>query len=229
MQRSLFEWLSQIVIPLLGLGATIATVVKDQRRIAVLLAFATILSFAVGATPRIIGRWRRFRERVRADTVAKAVWPELVRLVGIFGQFLDGNRSDTLHGIVMQFSSPERVAIAQVLRQEDFVPASVLYGPWKQLNDLASNTRDAAHLQRTTEQFTWLVGTYNQYVIQPVFRRAVQGIREHLTPQLRQELTPCRDGLTRFLDDYEALLARTNAQFGNALVAAATFPRIPSL
>jgi hypothetical protein len=229
MQRTPFEWLSEFLIPFLMLGGTITTVLKDQPQIAKILAVATIFSVALSVAPSIIGRCKRLRGRVRADRVARAVWPELVRLVGMFGKFIDSNRSNTLHGILMQFSSPERVRIAEILRQQDFVPSSVLYGPWKQLYNLAAGRSDTAHLQQATEQFTWLVGTYSQYVIQPVFSRAANSIQEHLTPQLRQELATCRDSLTRFLDDYEALLTRTNAQFGNVLVAALTFPRIPPL
>lgn len=229
MPRTSFEWLSQIGVPVLMLAGMIASLLKDQPKLAEMLVGATILSLALSGAPGLMGRWKRFRTRARGNKVARDVWPELIRLVETFGKFLDSNRSNTLHGIVMQFSSPERVAIAQALRQQDFVPAGVLYGPWKQLYNLGSDERDQAHLQQATEQFTWLVGTYSQYVIQPVFSRAANSISEHLTPQLRQELATCRDSLTRFLDDYEALLTRTNAQFGNALVAAATFPRIPPL
>lgn len=229
MQRTSFEWLSQIVIPVLLLGATIATAVKDQPRLAELLAAGIILSFAVSVMPALVRRWSRFRERSRADAVARAVWPELLRLVQVFGKFIDQNRSDTLHGIVMQISTPDRAAFLLLVRQQDFVPASVLYGPWKQLSDLTSKAHGAATLQQVTEQFSWLVSTYRTYVIEPVFGVASKGFHEPMTPQIRQELTTCRDSLTRFLDDYEALLARTNAQFGNALVATPVFRRISAL
>lgn len=54
---------------------------KDQRQIAEILAVATILSLALSAAPSIVGRCKRLRARVRANRVARAAWPELVRLV----------------------------------------------------------------------------------------------------------------------------------------------------
>lgn len=121
MQRTPFEWLTQVAIPVLALLGTITSVLKDQPRIAGLLALAVLLSLAASLIPLISRRVRSWLTSRRCDRTARTVWPELARLVEIFGKFIDHGRSDTVHGVVSQFFTPQSLTLGHLVRQYDFV------------------------------------------------------------------------------------------------------------
>ena len=230
MRRDPFDWLTKFVVPLLALLGTITSLLKDQRQIAMLLAAVVLLSMAISLVPLMSRKMRDWRAIRRYDRAAKVTWPELTRLVETFGTFIGQSRSDSVHGLLGQFSNPHFVAISQLVRQYDFVPAPVFYGPWKQVSDgVNGGIKNHLQIQRIIELFTWLVVTYESYVIHPLFSRVNVQVQQHLTAELKPELEMCRGKLTRFLDDYEALLARLAAECPGGPFGPQVFRRIPPL
>jgi hypothetical protein len=229
MQRRPFDWLTQSLVPIVGLLGAITGLLKDQPRIAGLLGLVVLLSLAGSLMPLLKNLIRSWRKSRRENRVARTAWPELNRLAETFGKFIDQGRSDTIHSVISQ-AGPQSAALAQLVRQYDFIPAPVLYGPWQQVSHgVRDSVRSGAELLRILQLFTGLVWTYHSYVIQPFFSRAPARVQEHLAPEQRQEAAMCRDKLTRFLDDYEALLARIASELPGGPFGTQSFPRIPPL
>src|ERR1700730_8783899 len=198
------DYLTRLIIPALSLAAAIISLVKDQPHLAGFLAGITLLSIMFSVVLPFAGwitGWRKMRQD---DQISRQVWPDLMVLVEQFGRFIDQGRSDSLHGIVLAYSSPSHLAVGQIARQNDFVPSSVLWGPWDQIAHSQQNSRpNRLRLQELTALFTWLIGTYHYHVIQAVFARGASALEPHLTPQIKRDLATSRETVVRFEADYK--------------------------
>ena len=170
--------------------------------------------------------WRSSRGQDRA---AKTIWNDFSLLVERFGNFIDERRSDNLHSVLNHPAAQQTPNLRQLLRQCDFVPAPVFWGPWKQTQERLNETPNAANFLRLIESFNWLVSTYDNHVIRPFFRCALTQLQEPLPPALRQELGMSRDALTRFLDDYDEFQSRALSAIGTKSFFKMVFLRIPPL
>jgi len=114
MQRRPFEWLTQSLVPIVGLLGAITGLLKDQPRIAGLLGLVVLLSLAGSLMPLLKNLIRSWRKSRRENRVARTAWPELDRLVETFGKFIDQGRSDTIHSVISQ-AGPQSAALAQLV------------------------------------------------------------------------------------------------------------------
>lgn len=225
-----FDNLTKLVIPALSLAGTIAGIFKDQQRLAMILVGVGVASVAINFAPRLYEGALSRRHSRADDRLAQQVWPDLMMLVERFGKFIDNGRSDTIHGIILRNDPPWGIAIMNIARQNDFVPAAVLWGPWNQIaHSCRDFPADRVRLQESLSLFTWLIGTYQYHVVQVIFHRGAAALQEHLPASTRRDLTVAREAVVRFIADYKTFVDRTNRTLKTVTLSVPSLDSIPPI
>lgn len=151
-------------------------------------------------------------------------------LVDQFGKFIDSGRCDTVHAIVTRCNTPSDLTLAQTVRQQEFIPVNVLWGAWDQLaHNRYNSSPDRFRLQDSISLFTWLIGTYQYYAVQPVFQRGALALRDALTPDQKRDLSMCRDVFIRFAEDYRTFVDKTGRRATTIALSAPPLDPVPPL
>jgi hypothetical protein len=224
-----FDQLTKFVIPVLSLVGTITSITKEQPLLAVCLLAVLVVSVVVNFAPKAYYRFLHWRRELADDRLAGEAWPELMMLVDQFGRFIENGRRDTIHGIVTRCGTSDDLKFWQMAKQHDFVPASVLWGPWNQLASRKNCRPDRLLLQDSVTFFTWLTRTYLYYVANAIFHRSVAALQEPLPEDAKRDLTVAREQVTRFMDDYRDFVDRTNRRLKTVELALPNVEQIPPL
>ncbi len=147
-------------------------------------------------------KWKARRDDRR--TVKKA-FPEFQKLVGRFGQFANRQTTDTLHYIVERDILQGRVDLqtAPLLPNID-----LWYVPWQYFTErLTRMPRKMEEFRPALMEFHFLLGTYNNFCVSPIFDRLPASMRAQLQPAIVSKLNLFQQQFSRYLEDYQ-LFAR---------------------
>lgn len=216
---------TKLWIPVLALVAAILSITKDHPTLASWLFALTIVSLTYEFVPLRVARLRTFLNQRFDNRLVKDRWPEMCALVDRFGAFVDYARVDTIHGIAGG-SNPNAAELAAVFRTQCPIPLEVLQGIWihtrKQCEDPCS---DFKVMYRASDALSWLLFTYNNYVVQVLFNRACREVRPVANEEIRSALNSCRERYYKLIDDYTHLVESINSRARRSYLPTTVFPR----
>lgn len=199
---SSFEYATKLFVPSLALIALILTqlIGKPPGLMWGLLVLA-LLSLGLGFYSPLRIRIHNRLERARNERVAASAFPELIKYVHRFGEFVDTRRADTLHYVVQgHLCEGNGTRYAQL----GIPDITLWYGFWehfcKRIDQQQSSVDD---LQRALMEFHYLVGSYNNFCVAQIFDRLPQEYQSTMSSQARSSLNAFQQRFARFLANYE--------------------------
>lgn len=205
--RTWFDYLTQVIIPVLALIATIVAGAsqKTDKELFWGLVVVLVLALLVGPVrAQLRSLWTAKKNR----DVAREYLPKIQKSLERFSVFVSRQRQDTLHYIILHQVGngiPNRVAGVGMADQDIWFGGCDLF-----LRRLKRIKPSFAELQDAASEFQFLVGSYVNLCALPVYGRMPRELLEQLTSDMRRDLANFQQRFAAFLTDAEALLKDIN-------------------
>ncbi len=196
------EFTAKDIVPILALIAfVVVNLFGKWPRLSwilvVVAVFFGILDHYSTLKAQLLKRKARWDDR---RTVKKA-FPEFQKLVARFGQFANRQAQDTLHYIVERDIQQGRadLQMAPQLPNVDlwYVPLDFF------MARLSRMPRTMEEFRAALMEFHFLVGTYNNFCVSPIFDRLPANVRAQLQPAIVSKLNLFQQQFSRYLEDYQ--------------------------
>jgi hypothetical protein len=205
-RASNLELTARVVLPALTLIAYVVVNLqgKSPRLYWLLIAFGicfSILSYYSPLQSELL-KWKSARDDRQT---ARKAFPELLSLIDRFEQFVNRQTSDTLHYMVASDIYQGRAD----LRADCQLPnVDLWYVTCQYFSERMNRVpRTMAELKPALMEFHFLIGSYNNFCVSPIFETFPANLRAQIQPAIVAKLNLFHLKFTRFLEDYQ-LFAR---------------------
>lgn len=222
---SAFDYLTKLIVPLAAL--ILARYQRQTALIWALLAVAVVFLLA-GFYPQFAGRARRLWRVWRDWRIARQAFPALRTFVERFGEFVSGQRNDTIHYIIQSDVCGNR---SDIFSRFNLPNARIFQAFWSDLQMIAAEEKPTpANFKAAAAQLCTLVALYNNHCMDAVFRVPPQDFRSQLTDGSKSSLNESRERFNAFLEQYESFLSSLDRGFAERhVVGLRSFPRVKPL
>jgi hypothetical protein len=196
------ELTARVVLPSLTLIAFVVAnlFAKSPRLSWILIGFGicfSILSY-YSTLKRWFLKWKTSRDDERVATKA---FPELRTLAERFGQFVNRGTNNTLHYIVesdIYQGRPELRADCQLPNIEMWA------AHWQYFTErIDRQPKTMRELRPVLMEFHFLVGSYTNYCVRPIFELLPPNTRAKIQPAAMGKLNLFQQKFSRYLEDYQ--------------------------
>jgi hypothetical protein len=208
-RMSLFEYVAKVLVPILGILATIVGALRGVRTITLLgLIGVTAFSLVLGLLPMMNTVIGRSMNHVRDRRAARLYLPQLRTLAHQFQDFVNGSRSDTLHYISDNFlceGHGQKMAKLAMPSMAAWTERAILFS-----RKLDRQKPNYSELQVDVLEFYDMVGTYDSLCAGIIVERLPAELAA-MTPRAKSNLGAFQQRFERFLWDAERLLKDISA------------------
>jgi hypothetical protein len=223
---SLFDVLTRLVVPSLGLGATLVAQHRGNRLLIWILTITVLVSLVVSFGPWLIDAVLKLALAKHDARVAKRRFPEFRTIVADFGKLLSAEHS--IHDVVLAevFSGHYR-DFDQILG----IPEKEVFTTWWHSFNRTVNSMPASlsALLAMESEFRSLIDYYASRCIGPVFDLRSVNFNERLVNSPKGKLNLFRERFMHFLDAYEQYLKNLENAFAEPRVRALDIERPQTL
>ena len=200
------EFTARDIVPILALIAfVVVNLFGKWPRLSWILVVVAVFFGILDHYSTLKAQLLKWKARRDDRQIVKKAFPEFQQLVGRFGQFANRQTNDTLHYIVERDILQGRVD----LQTAPLLPNIDLWCvPWQYFTDrLNRMPRTMEEFRPALMEFHFLVGTYNNFCVSPIFDRLPATTRAQIQPAIVSKLNLFQQQFSRYLEDYQ-LFAR---------------------
>jgi hypothetical protein len=206
-QTSSRDFKSKDIIPILMLvGYVLVNLYGKWPRwswILLILAALSVLLDHYSGVKRVFSTWKESRDDAK---LARKAFPELQEFVRRFGQFVNRQTADTLHYTV----ESDIYGGHPALRADCQLPNIEMWACQRQYfsDRLDRQPKTMNELRPALLEFHYLVASYNNFCVAPIFELLPANVRGQITPQTVGKLNLFQQKFRGYLESYQLFVER---------------------
>jgi hypothetical protein len=196
------EFTAKDIVPILALIAfVVVNLFGKWPRLSWILVVVAVFFGILDHYSALKAQFLKWKARREDRQTVKKAFPEFQKLVARFGQFANRQTTDTLHYIVERDILQGRVDLQTAPQLPNI---DLWYVPWQYFTErLNRMPRKMEEFRPALMEFHFLIGTYNNFCVSPIFDRLPANIRGQLQPAMVSKLNLFQQQFSRYLEDYQ--------------------------